>query len=126
MTKVVIGEDCGNSPKNIFVQEVTIAFAKGDSRFLLKNVTDDVRWNLLGDKLIQGKNEFTEALEERKNDPAAELTILHVATHGKAGAADGRIKFKNRKTHAFCNVHEFSNTKGTSVKEITSYVIETK
>ena len=42
MTKVIIGEDCGNSPKNIFVQELTIAFAKGDSKCLLKNVTDDV------------------------------------------------------------------------------------
>ena len=55
-----------------------------------------------------------------------ELTILHIATHGKAGAADGRIKLKNGKTHAFCNIYEFSNTKGTSVKEITSYVIEIK
>ena len=124
MTKVIIGEDCGNSPKNIFVQELTIAFAKADSRFLLKNVTDDVRWNILGDQVIQGKDDFAEALEERKNNKAAELTILHIATHGKAGAADGRTKFKNGKIHAFCNVYEFNNTKGTSVKEITSYVIE--
>lgn len=124
MTKVIIGEDCGNSPKNIFVQELTIAFAKADSRFLLRNITDDVRWNILGDQVIQGKDDFAEALEERKNNKAAELTILHIATHGKAGAADGRTKFKNGKIHAFCNVYEFNNTKGTSVKEITSYVIE--
>lgn len=126
MTKVIIGEDCGNSPKNIFVQELTIAFAKADSRFLLKNVTDDVRWNILGDQVIQGKDDFAEVLEERKNDQAAELSIHHIATHGKAGAADGKIKFKNGKIRAFCNVYEFSNTKGTSVKEITSYVIEIK
>ena len=50
MTRVTISEDCGNSPKNIFVQELTIAFAKADSRFLLKNVTDDVLWNILGDQ----------------------------------------------------------------------------
>ncbi|HEX6032823.1 MAG TPA: hypothetical protein VFY83_00265 [Anaerolineales bacterium] len=126
MTKVIIGEDCGNSPKNIFVQELTIAFAKADSRFLLKNVTDDVRWNILGNQLIQGKDRFAEALEEKKNDQAVELSIQHIATHGKTGAADGRIKFKTGITHAFCNVYEFSNTKGTSVKEITSYIIEIK
>ena len=28
MTRVIIGEDCGNSPKNIFVQEMTVALQK--------------------------------------------------------------------------------------------------
>ena len=126
MTRVIISEDCGNSPKNILVQELTIALGKGNTKFLLKNVTDDVRWNILGDKVIQGKDRFAEALEESKNDPALELTIHHVATHGKAGAVNGTTKFKNNKTRAFCNVYEFSNAKGTSVREITSYVIEIK
>lgn len=126
MTKIIIDEDCGNSPKNIFVQELTIAFAKGDSRFLLKNVTDDVRWTILGEQAIQGKDRFAKALEESKNDQPVELSIHHIATHGKASAADGKIKFKNGKTHAFCNVYEFNNTKGTSVKEIISYIIEIK
>ena len=126
MTKVIIGEDCGNSPKNIFVQELTIAFAKGDTKFIRSNVTDDVRWNMVGDRLIEGKEKIIEMLEQMKNDKTAELTIQHIATHGKAGAADGMLKFKNGKTVAYCNVYEFSNTKGTSVKEITSYEIEIK
>jgi len=55
-----------------------------------------------------------------------ELTIRHIATHGKAGAVVGNLKFKNGKTSAFCDVYEFSNTKGTSVQEIPSYEIEIK
>jgi ketosteroid isomerase-like protein len=124
MTRIIIDEDCGNSPKNIFVQDFTIALAKGDSKFILNHITDDVRWEVVGDKVMQGKDRFAEALEERKNDQALELTIHHVATHGKAGAVNGRMKFKNKRTHAFSNVYEFSNTKGTSIKGITSYVIE--
>jgi hypothetical protein len=88
--------------------------------------TGDVRWNLVGDRLIEGKAKMAEILEQIKNDKAAELTIHHIATHGKAGAADGTMKFKNGKTVAYCNVYEFSNTKGTSVREITSYEIELK
>ena len=126
MTKVMIGEDCGNSPKNLFVQDLTIALAKGDTKFILKNVTGDVRWNLVGDRLIEGKAKMVEILEQIKNDKAAELTIQHIATHGKAGAANGTMKFKNGKTVAYCNVYEFSDTKGTSVREITSYEIELK
>ena len=126
MTTVVISEDCGNSPKNIFVQELTIAFARGNSKFILKSVTDDISWNVVGDALIQGKDDFAEALKERTSSPAEELTIHHIATHGKTGAVDGTVKFKNGKTHAFCDVYEFSNSKGSSVKEIASYRIEIK
>ena len=124
MTRIIIGEDCGNSPKNIFVQELTIAFAKGDLKFLLKNMSDDIRWNRVGDQVIEGRDHFAEVLEDRKKKPVAELSIHHIATHGKAGAVDGILKFKNGKTCAFCDVYAFGNSKGTSVAEIISYVIE--
>jgi limonene-1,2-epoxide hydrolase len=126
MTKIIIGEDCGNSPKNIFLQKFTIAFAKGDAKFILGSVTDDIRWNMVGEQLIQGKDNFAKALEQMKNDKAVELTIHHIATHGKSGAANGTTKLKNGKTRAYCDVYEFKDTKGSSVKEITSYMIEIK
>ena len=124
MTKVVLSKDCGNSPKNIFLEKLTIAFAKGDAKFILGNVTDDIHWNIVGDRLVQGKDAFAEALKWMKNEQTVELTINHVTTHGKAGAVNGTTKLKNGKRRAFCDVYEFNGAKGTSVKEITSYVIE--
>ena len=124
MTKIITSADCGNSPKNIFVQELTIALASGDAKSALKRVTDDIRWNIVSERIIQGKDQLAGALERDKKDKAVELTIHHVATHGKAGAVNGTKKLKNRKTQAFCHVYEFRDTKGTSVKEITSYVVE--
>jgi len=126
MTRVIIGEDCGNSPKNIFLQELTIAFAKGHSKFILSKVTDDICWSLVGHQLIQGKDNFSGSLGQMKSDQAAELTIHHISTHGKSGAVNGTTKLKNGKTRAFCDVYEFKDTKGSSVKGITSYVIELK
>jgi hypothetical protein len=126
MTRVITSEDCGNSPKNIFVQDLTIALTKRDSKFILGNVTDDIRWNIVGDKLIKGKDSFAKALEKIKSDKAVQLTVHHVATHGKAGAVNGTTKMKDGKTRAFCDVYEFSNSKGNTVKEITTYIIEVK
>src|SRR5215204_1279225 len=120
MIKVIVSEDCGNSPKNIFLQNLTIAFAKSDAKFILGNITDDIHWNLVGDRLIQGKANFAEALEQLKLNQTVELIINHVATHGKAGAINGTIKSKNGRTYSFCDVYEFSNAKGDRVKEITS------
>lgn len=126
MTRVITSEDCGNSPKNIFIQDLTIAFARRDSKFILDNLTDDIRWNIVGDQLIEGKDNFAKALEKIRNDRAIQLTVQHVATHGKAGAVNGTTKLKNGKTYGFCEVYEFSNNKGAAVKEIISYVIEIK
>lgn len=124
MTKIIIGEDCGNSPKNIFVQEMTIAFARGNSKFILSHVTDDIRWNIIGDQLIEGQDRFAEALDLTKKETVEVLTIRHVATHGKAGAVDGTLRLEDGKLRAFCDVYEFSNSKGSAIKEITSYFIE--
>jgi hypothetical protein len=124
MTKIIVSEDCGNSPKNLFIEKLTAAFAKRDAKFILGNVTDDIRWNIVGDTLIEGKDNFGEALERMKNEKVAELSIRHIATHGKAGAVDGTVILEDGKTRAFCDVYEFNGAKGTAVKEITSYVID--
>ena len=126
MTRVIVSKDCGNSPKNIFLQKLTIAFAKGDSKFIFRNVTDNIRWDIVGNRLIEGKEDFFDALDRIKTDQIVQLNINHVPTHGKAGAVDGTKKQKNGKTFAFCDVYEFHNTIGTSVREIISYVIEIK
>jgi hypothetical protein len=124
MTRVIISEDCGNSPKNTFVEKLVIAIAKGDSKFMFASVTDDIRWNFVGGRQIGGKADFIKAFEQMKNNKVLELSIDHIATHGKAGAVDGKIKMESGKTFGFCDVFEFNGAKATSICAITSYVIE--
>ena len=126
MTRVIIAEDCGNSPKNIFIQELTIAFAKGDLKHILERVTDDICWNIVGDGVIHGKDGFADALKQMKITKVKMVAIHHIATHGKSGFVNGTTTWENGKTSSFCDVYEFSNAKGVAVKEITSYVIELK
>jgi hypothetical protein len=57
-----------------------------------------------------------------REDPATNVTIDHVVSHGKAGAVDGMIAF-GRKRRAFCHVFEFGSAKGTHVNRIISYAI---
>ena len=124
MTKIIVSEDCGNSPKIIFIEKFTAAFAKRDAKFILGNVTDDIRWNIVGDTLIEGKDNFAAILAQMKNENLLELTVRHIATHGKVGAVDGTFILEDGKIRAFCDVYEFNGAKGTAVKEITSYVID--
>jgi hypothetical protein len=50
----------------MFLEKLTIAFAKDDSKFVLSKVDDDIHWNIVGDTFVQGKDNFAEALERMK------------------------------------------------------------
>ena len=122
--KVIRSEDCGNSPKNIFLEKLTIAIAKGDAKFILRSITEDIRWHMVGERVIEGKEDLKKVLQETKENAVAELTMYHITSLGKAGAVNGRLKVRGGRTQDFCSVYEFGNAKGVNVKEITLYVIE--
>jgi hypothetical protein len=124
MTKIISSPNCGNSPKMKFIKEFNIAFAKGNLEFLMENVTDDIVWNIIGNKKIEGKEKFTEELKKMKSEKVIELIIDQTLSHGKEGASNGVMKMKNGKKYAFSDFYVFKNTKSTDLKLITSYVIE--
>lgn len=124
MTNIIIGKDCGNSPKNILLEHLTAAFAKNDTAFLLSRVTEDIVWDIVGSETIFGKTAFGAALQRLNSVETIELTIKHVSSHGKAGAVDGIRKMADGKTFAYCYIYGFSSVKYTHIKEITSFVIE--
>lgn len=124
MLNVTVNTSCKNSPKREFLKDWNIAFAEGNSSFVLDSVSEDVTWNRVGDSLIQGNEAFAEALAEMESNEATEFVLHKIVTHGKDGAVNGLIVTKNGEQHAFCDVYEFTNTTGTTIKSIVSYVIE--
>lgn len=124
MTKIVSSPNCGNSPKMEFLKEFNSAFAKGDVEYITESVTDEIVWNIVGDRIIEGKEEFAEVLEKMKSGKATELRIEQIISHGKEGAASGTMKMQNGKTYAFSDFYKFAGAKGVKIKAITSFVIE--
>ncbi len=123
MPKITIPIDCGNAPKMEFLKQFNIAFAEGNTSFLLESVIDNIVWNLVGDRSINGKAEFSAELDSMKNVSPTELTIEKIITHGKVGAVNGIMKMPNGKNYAFSDMYEFSSAKGTKIATITSYII---
>ena len=62
--KIICIDDCGNAPKKYFLKEFNIAFAKNDMVFIIDNITDNFQWNIIGKKLIKGKENFVEILKK--------------------------------------------------------------
>ncbi|MCK0131565.1 nuclear transport factor 2 family protein [Flavobacteriaceae bacterium F08102] len=124
MTKIISSPNCGNSPKMKFIKQFNIAFAKGDVTFLMGNVTDDIVWNIIGDKKIEGIDIFREELEKMQAVKTTELILDQILSHGKEGAANGVMTMENGKHYAFSDFYVFQSTKGEMIKAITSYCLE--
>ncbi len=124
MLKINVKTDCGHSPKRMFLRDFNIAFGKGDATFIIAQVTDDIVWELIGERIIEGKASFSKAINEMKEKEVAEITIEKVVTHGKEGAVNGIMKMNDGKQYAFADFYEFKNTTSTTINTMTSYVIE--
>ncbi|MCH7403345.1 nuclear transport factor 2 family protein [Belliella kenyensis] len=124
MTKIISSPTCGNSPKMEFLKKFNIAFAEGNVDFLSECVVEDIVWNIVGDRKIDGIDKFMEELEKMKSKKVTELIINQILSHGKEGASNGIMKMQNGKQYAFSDFYVFKNTKSTVLKSITSYVIE--
>lgn len=123
MTKIERSKDCGNSPKNQLVEDLAVALALGDRHAVAHLLTTDAFWRIVGGKAFRGREAVLQALEHRDGDSIEKLIILHVVSHGKSGAVDGTIQYRDAE-RGFCHVFEFGNAKGTSVSAIISYQID--
>ena len=122
--RVECAEDCGNSPKKRLLKEWSVAAARRDADFCAEWVTDDVVWDIAGDRRVRGKEALALALRQRHDHEAAALRIENIITHGNAGSVNGTLVLGDRREFAFCDVFRFSSCKASKIKAITSYVIE--
>lgn len=122
MTKIISTPDCGNAPRKEFLKNFNIAFATGDADFIIAQVSDNIEWNIYGDKTISGKDSFAEEINSMKEHTADEVTIHSIITHGREASINGEMKMSD-KTYAFCDVCRFTNTTSDVIKRMDSYVI---
>lgn len=114
------------------VKKINEAFSKGNTKFILANVADDIRWNIVGMPTISGKNDFLETMEmmELQSFPLitvrniiAEGDYVVVESAGKQGTSEQAIgKTGEQNNPSYCDVYLIKDGK---VKELTTYVVDT-
>ena len=122
--KLTVTPDCGNAPKKAFLRDFNMAFARADIPALLAAVTDDFRWEMVGDKVISGKEAFANALESMKQHTARELVLDAIITHGREAAVAGTMVMADGKRFRFADIYTFRGAKGDKIAALTSYVVE--
>ena len=118
--KVIRSSDCGNSPKQKLLEDISIALAGADAGLIDSLTVPELVWLHVGGKPLEGQDAVLSAI--RKSGPATEVAIERVVSHGRAGAVNGVITRGGKRT-AFCHMFEFNNTKCTHVKSISTYSV---
>jgi hypothetical protein len=121
--KIDINADCRNAPKKEFLRDFNIAFARADTDFILKSISDDIVWDIFGDKKIEGKDAFTAAVNDMSAYNPEELTIHNIITHGREAAVNGEFQMAGNKRYAFCDVYEFVSAGKNIIRHLYTYVV---
>ena len=120
MTKIEESRDCGNSPKNSFVQTVAIALETGEA--LPEAFSDAVVWHGAGTEPLKPL-EGIEAVQAHLDSLMAPVAVVieHAISHGRTGAASGEVTLADGRTRRFAHVLEFTSAKANRVAVIKSY-----
>lgn len=119
-TKVERSSDCGNSPKQKLLEDVSVALATGDTKTIEKLTLPELTWHQVGKAPVEGRDAVFKQLS--KAGAATELVIEKVVSHGRSGAVSG-VEVSKGKRKAFCHMFDFNNTKCTHVKSIATYAV---
>lgn len=117
MTDIQGSKDCGNSPKNKFVQEVAIALEMGGAE--PDCMSEELLWELPSNERISGRAAVLETLAALPKPKS--IAVQHAISHGKVGAASGKSTLENGHIRRFCHVFEFTNAKANCVAVVKSY-----
>ena len=121
--KLNIQTDCENLPKKELIKNLTISFASYDFPQITKHLDKNVKWTLVGDKPILGRDAFMSALKEMSHNKVRELTIHSIVSHGNEATVNGEMILEDESQVGFSDFYEFDSAYNTLVKSIVSYVI---
>jgi len=116
--RVTRSGDCGNSPKQKLLEDLTVALALADQQLLEALTVPDLVWTQVGRRPVEGQSKVLQVLARQA--PADEVSVERVVSHGRAGAVNGEMTRDGKRT-GFCHMFEFLNTKCTHVKAVKSY-----
>ena len=123
MLKVEIRPDCGNAPRKIFLKELYTAIANGDLNFLDKNISEDIYWEILGKKIIIGKENYLKEIKGHKLWQPKNLIIDTIITHGRDASLNGKIIGPDKLKFSFCDIYKFKGAGGKMISSILTFII---
>ena len=108
---------------NQLLIKISEEFAKGNLEFAGAYLADDIKWNILGDNSIIGKEQVLEVSKMLQLESFPVITIKNIVAEGDYVVIEstGKATTRNGKPYnqTYCDVFRF---KDQTLQEITTYL----
>jgi hypothetical protein len=118
-----IPADCGNAPKKQVIRDFNIAFAQGDVTGVLSFLAEEVEWDIVGNKVLQGKAAVEAELNYMAETSFQSLSLDIVLTHGKFGSAVGALTTVDGDVYRFSDTYEFVSAGKHTIQRFISFAM---
>lgn len=116
--------------KENYIREINKAFEDSNIEFLLSCVTEDIKWDVIGERIIYGTEDFQYFLHKMKKAGAMKIQIKEIISKGKKSVVEGIVELKHepgkKKTYAFCDVYIFEENESDKINELRTYITQLK
>jgi ketosteroid isomerase-like protein len=110
-------------------KQIAEEFSKGNFEFAYNYFAQDIQWNIVGDKLLTGRDDVIDFCNKTAlyfKEVTTEFNVSNIIVDNNLVAINGTAVFineENKRTEvSSCDVYRFEDGK---LKEITSYCIVT-
>ena len=109
------------------IKKVNASFAEGNTDKFLTFCVDDVKWTMVGDRTVQGKDAIRKWLASMDSKEAPKFTVDHLIGEGDFVMAHGDMTMKDQDgklaSYSYCDVYRF---RGDKIAELNAFVIKTE
>ncbi|RAL25125.1 hypothetical protein DL240_02615 [Lujinxingia litoralis] len=110
-----------------FLRAYNDAFIEPDVDFLVSHTSEDIRWEMVGETVIEGRAAFQEALSQMEGSTTLEMNVDTLYVTDGRGTVSGTMRTLSalgEEYHfAFCDLYEFEGDSELRVTKLTAYVI---
>ena len=100
--KVIRSSDCGNSPKQKLLEDMSVTLAGADAGLVDLLAVPELVWLHVEKNPVEGQDAVLSAIPN--SGPATEVAIERVVSHGRTGAVNGIItRAANMRCSAICS-----------------------
>lgn len=114
--------------RKALIEKMNRAFASCDIDFLLDHVTEDIKWEIVGEDTMEGVNDFKDILEKLKDHGGMDITVNEITMGDNRAVVEGTVRLKKpgkRRRYAFCDIYTFQKKK-PKIRQLRTYITHIK